>query len=263
MNRVKRVLIIAPHSSYRSPRFLDAAAKLGVETLFASEGKYSVVDVYAEGLHIDLHNNDESLRVILEEAARNPIDGVIGTDDATTELAALVAARLKLPHNPLHAVRIARRKDLAREALTRHGVPVPQHWCIDLRQPLAAQADRVKFPCVLKPLALSASRGVIRVDNQQQFLDACARIHRLLKKEDVVERDALLAENFIPGIEVAVEGMLSHGRLDILTVFDKPDPMNGPYFEESYYITPSRLAGHVLCDIRHRIGEACAAYGLN
>ena len=262
MNRAKRVLIIAPHSSYRSPSFLDAAAKLGVEPLFASEGSHSIVNAYAQGLRIDLGDSAGSLRTIVKEATRSPIHGVIGTDDATTELAALVAAHLKLPHNPPSAVRIARRKDLARKALTHFELPVPGYRCIDLRQSLVAQSDRVKFPCVLKPLALSASRGVIRVDNQQQFLDACTRIRRLLQRERADECDMLLAEDFIPGFEVAVEGMLSRGRLEVLTVFDKPDPLDGPYFEESYYITPSRLAEQVLREIKSRTHEACVAYGL-
>ncbi len=258
----KRVLVIAPHSSYRTPAFLDAANKLGVDVLFASEGKYSVVSTYADGLHIDLGDTNRALRAILKEAMRNPFVGVIGTDDPTTELAALAAQQLGLPHNPLHAVQVARRKDLARAVLLEKGVPVPSHCCIDLRRPIAPQADGVRFPCVLKPLALSASRGVIRADDREQFVQACTRIDLLLKSEGAKENDTILVEDFVPGFEVAVEGMLTGGKLSILAVFDKPEPLDGPYFEETYYISPSRLSMETLLRIQQRIDEGCAAYGL-
>lgn len=258
----QRVLVIAPHSSYRTSAFLDAAHRLGVEALFASEGKYSVVGAYADGLHIELRDTEGSLRTILRAAMQRPFAGVVGTDDSTTELAACVAQELGLPHNPLAAARIARRKDLARTCLADHGVPVPHHRLIDVRQPLAAQAEGLRFPCVVKPLTLAASRGVIRADDVDQFMQACARIGRLLETEQVEPRDHVLAEDFIPGIEVAVEGMLTAGELDVLAVFDKPDPLDGPYFEETYYITPSRLEPTIQSEIRQQLNRACDAYGL-
>ncbi|MFC1680300.1 ATP-grasp domain-containing protein [Pseudomonadota bacterium] len=258
----KRVLVIAPHSSYRTPAFIDAANRMGIDVLFASEGKNSVVSAYSDGLHIDLEDTSGALRAIHKEATRHPFSGIIGTDDLTTELAALAAQQLDLPHNPLQAVQVARRKDLARAVLSEKGIPVPDHRCIDLRQPIAPQAEGVRFPCVLKPLALSASRGVIRADNPDQFARACARIDLLLKNEGAKESDIILAEDFIPGFEVAVEGMLSRGKLSILAVFDKPDPLDGPYFEETYYVTPSRLGRQALSEIQQRIDEGCAAYGL-
>ena len=257
-----RVLVIAPHSSYRTPAFLNAANKLGVDVLFASEGQHSVVSVYADGLHIDLHDAGGALQTIIQEAKRRPFSGIIGTDDPTTEMAALAAEKLKLPHNPLSAVKVARRKDLARALLREKGIPVPNHCLVDLRRALAPQADKVRFPCVLKPLALSASRGVIRADDHTQFIHACKRIDRLLQSEQAKERDTILAEDFIPGIEVAVEGMLTGGELNVLAVFDKPDPLDGPYFEETYYVTPSRLSKDTLKKIEQRIDESCAAYGL-
>lgn len=258
----KRVLVIAPHSSYRTSAFLDAASKLGIDVLFASEGKNSVVSAYSDGLHIDLGDTAGTLRKILEQALQHPFSGIIGTDDATTELAALAARQLDLPHNTLQAVRVARRKDLARAVLAENGIPVPNHRCIDLRRPIAQQAEGVRFPCVLKPLALSASRGVIRADDIEQFVNACTRIDLLLEGEGAKESDIILAEDFIPGFEVAVEGMLCGGKLNILAVFDKPDPLDGPFFEETYYISPSRLDAETLSRIQQRIAEGCAAYGL-
>ncbi|MBI5613195.1 MAG: ATP-grasp domain-containing protein [Gammaproteobacteria bacterium] len=259
------MLLIAPHGSYRTAPFLAAAARNGIELLIASEARHSLVGAYARGLHVDLADPAVSLQTILREAQQRPFAAVLGSDDAGTELAALAADALGLPHNPVAAVRLARRKDLARARLARVGVPVPRHWLLDVTRPLAAQTEDIRFPCVLKPLALSASRGVIRADNRAQLLAAAARIQVLLANAGLAEpheRETILVEEFIPGTEVAVEGLLTRGRLDILAVFDKPDPLDGPYFEETYYITPSRLNAdtlQALCDV---VSAACAAYGL-
>lgn len=258
----ERVLLIAPHSSYRTIPFIEAASKLGVDALVASEGQHSVISAYLDGLHINLHEADAALATILQAAQARPFAAIIGTDDMTTELAAVAAQQLGLSHNPPAAVRFARRKDLARQQLARRGVPAPRHHCIDLRASLAPQAEQLDFPCVLKPLTLSASRGVIRVDNLEQFLRGCARIERLLQSEEVEERDIILAEDFIAGVEVAVEGVLRAGVLEILAIFDKPDPLDGPYFEETYYITPSRLPRATQSLLQRRIQAACDAYGL-
>lgn len=258
-----RVLVIAPHASYRTAPFIAAAHALDVEILVASEGRHSVVSAYAAGLHLDPGDARAALERILAEAARRPFAGVVGTDDATTELAARAARALGLPHNPPEAVRLARRKDLARARLAQAGVPVPRHWRIDLDAPLAAQAEAVEYPCVLKPVAMSASRGVIRADDPAQFLSACARIGRIVRDEPEPDaRRYLLAEAFVPGFEVAVEGLLRAGRLEVLAIFDKPDPLDGPYFEETYYVTPTRLAAPEREALAARVAEACAAYGL-
>jgi biotin carboxylase len=236
----RRILLIAPHDSYRTAPFLAAAKARGIEVLIASEAKYSLVSAYADGLHLDLGDTQTSLQTILREAQQRPFAAVLGSDDASTELAALAAAELGLPHNPTAAMHLARRKDLARARLAQAGVPVPRHWRLDLTLPLAAQTGDIRYPCVLKPVALAASRGVIRADNLDELTQAAARIQVLLAGaglREAEERETILVEEFIPGFEVAVEGLLTHGNLEILTIFDKPDPLNGPYFEETYYIT--------------------------
>ena len=261
----RRILLIAPHDSYRTAPFLAAAKACGIEVLIASEAKHSLVSAYADGLHLDLGDMQASLQTILREAQRRPFAAVLGSDDASTEIAALAAAELGLPHNPTAAVHLARRKDLARDRLAQAGVPVPRHWRLDLTRPLAAQTGDIRFPCVLKPVALAASRGVIRADNLDEFTQAAARIQVLLARaglREAQERETILVEEFIPGFEVAVEGLLTHGQLEILTIFDKPDPLNGPYFEETYYITPSRLDAPTQRALRETISSACAAYGL-
>ncbi len=262
---LRRILLIAPHGSYRTAPFLAAAKTRSIDVLIASETKHSLVSAYAQGLHLNLDDPQASLQTILREAQRQPFAAVLGCDDASTELAALVANELGLPHNPTTAVRLARRKDLARAQLAKAGVPVPRHWRLDLTRPLAAQIENIRFPCVLKPVALSASRGVIRADNRNELTQAVARIQVLLARaglHDTEERETILVEEFIPGFEVAVEGLLTHGQLEILTIFDKPDPLDGPCFEETYYITPSRLDTLTQRALRETISAACAAYGL-
>ena len=61
---------------------------------------------------------------------------------------------------------------------------------------------------------------------------------------------------------MAVEGLLQGGELEVLAVFDKPDPMDGPFFEETIYVTPSRQPTAVLAAVESTVGRAAAALGL-
>ena len=262
---MSRVLIIAPHGSYRTSAYVAAAHQLKLDVLIASEGKHSIVSEYAQGLHINFQDEEASLQLILQEAEKHPFTAIIGTDDSSTELAAKASTALNLPHNPLSAVTLGRRKDLARECLALESVLVPDFRIIHLQSPWQSQLDDIIYPVVVKPVALSASRGVIRADNQADLITAIHRIKSILKNEaglSAEEKQALLIESFISGDEVAVEGMLHQGELEILSVFDKPDPLNGPYFEETYYITPSRHAKEKLEQLHQVVADACSAYGL-
>jgi biotin carboxylase len=259
------VLIIAPHGSYRTMPFITAANRMGMHALIASEGKHSIVSAYAQGIHIDFQDEEQAFLHLLRASRDHYVVGVIGTDDATTELAARLAQALKLPHNDPAAVRIARRKDEARSCLSLHKVPVPKYQRIDLQQSLNDQLAQVHYPVVVKPVALSASRGVIRANNQSELLAAIARIQQLLNSIQDLEADArhyLLVEEYIQGEEIAVEGMLFRGELSILAVFDKPDSLEGPFFEETYYITPTRHRAAQQHEIQRVVQQACAAYGL-
>ena len=260
-----RILVIAPHGSYRTGAFITAAHRLGVNVLLVSEGRHSIVSDYARGLHIDPTDEDAALEVILTEAVNEPVVGIVGTDDSTTELAARAARQLGLPHNSPTAVQLTRRKDKARACLTAAGLPVPEHRSLSLEQSLQEQFEGVAYPAVIKPVGLSGSRGVIRVNNLQELKQAVQRIKTMLQREQHVDPDVanlLLLEKYIPGDEVAVEGMLRGGKLQVLAVFDKPDPLQGPYFEETYYITPSRHAHDTLDELQHTIQAACRTYGL-
>lgn len=257
-----RVLVIAPHGSYRVAPFVAAAQRLGLDIAIASEGAHAVTAHGVAGLHIPFDDPGLALARLLDEARTRPWTAVIGTDDASTELAARTAAALGLPHNPVAAVLTARRKDLARACLREAGVRVPDFWCVDLAQPLIPQLEDVVFPCVTKPVALSASRGVIRANAPRELHEACERIRRIVARETGPLRDTVLVERFIPGREYAAEGMLTCGELQVLAIFEKPDPLDGPYFEETYYITPPRISAATEEAITRQVAAACRAYGL-
>jgi biotin carboxylase len=236
---------------------------MGLEVLIGSRGKHSLTAEINHGLHLDLDNPAAAAQEILAIAARTPFAGILGSDDSTVEIAAQAAQQLGLPHNPPAAARLSRRKDLARAHLSLAGCPVPAHCLIDLRKPLKQQMHTLPWPCVVKPLNLSASRGVIRADTPAALISACQRIGRIITDAaDEFERTHVLVEEYIDGIEVAYEGYLHHGELATLALFDKPDPLTGPFFEETIYVTPSRLDSPTQSLIKRRVAEACTAYGL-
>ncbi len=200
-------------------------------------------------------------------AGRRPIRAVVGVDDATAVAAAAIAEALGLRTVSSVAATTASRDKLeTRRHLAAAGVPQPRFWPVRLDDDPARAARDVEFPCVLKPLSLSASRGVIRADDVAEFVTAFHRIAALLKREDVaVSGDAarlIVAERFVPGIEVALEGLLVHGTLHTLALFDKPDPLDGPFFEETLYVTPSRLPHATQAKIADVTARACSALGL-
>jgi hypothetical protein len=259
-----RLLLIAPPGSYRTVAYLEAARDLGVDVLVASEGRHSLVSEIAAGLHVDLHGPN-ALEVLLQANSDRPFSGVVATDDASVELASSIAQALDLPHNPPHAAKLSCRKDLSRQRLQQAGVPVPVFRVVDLEAPLTEQLQGILFPCVIKPLAMSASRGVIRADDTAAAEAACVRVHALLQESagrDPFANSHVLVEQFVPGAEVALEGLLQQGRLKVLAIFDKPDPLDGPYFEETYYVTPSRHTGVVQQRLIDCVQAACAAHGL-
>ncbi len=236
---------------------------MGLEVLIASRGAHSLTTEVNQGLHVDLEDQDAALAAILEEARTRPFSGIIGSDDSTVELAARAASRLGLPHNPPDAARVSRRKDLARAHLMLAGCPVPIHCLVDTSKPLRPQMAGLPWPCVIKPLNMSASRGVIRANNAQEFVEACERIRGIIaESNDDFERTHVLVEDYIDGLEIAYEGYLHEGRLHTLAVFDKPDPLVGPFFEETIYVTPSRLDRTEQQRVKQRVQQACAAYGL-
>lgn len=258
-----RVLLVAHHQSYRIAAYRAAAAAMGVRLTIASQGRHSIIPEIADGLHIDFEDVTAAVAQIVVAASRDSIDAIVAGDDLTLEVATRAAAKLGLSHNPLSAVGAARRKDLARDALRTSGLPVPQFTCLNLTQPIAPQIRELDYPCVIKPLAMAASRGVVRVDSEEALHAMLPRVAAIVAEAMVPdERDRVLVESFVPGGEIAVEGLLRDGRLHVLAIFDKPEPLDGPFFEESYYVTPSRLPASLLARATRRLAEGCAAYGL-
>ena len=198
---------------------------------------------------------------------RYPLDTIVGVDDETTLLAAMAARALGLPHNDVDAVRATRNKHVMRRLLAEAGARSPWFELVSLDEDPMAVAARVPFPCVVKPVFLSASRGVIRADDTTAFVAAVEQVRTILSEPEVAAaggEDArrYLVEGFIPGVEVALEGMLIGGTLKVLALFDKPDPLDGPYFEETIYVTPSRLSDEDQAQVTDATRVAARALGL-
>lgn len=266
-----RVLLLLPTRTYRATDFLDAALKLNVEVAVASEEPATTADLSPrDTLVLDFRNPTVATQTIVEFAETHPIATIVGVDDDTTMLATTASAALGLPHNPISSAKATRDKHLLRQTLEKNGVLVPNYRRFAIQDDVKKISTQVNFPCVLKPLSLSASRGVIRADNPPQFVDAFQRITKLLNtvkesKGTDTDKDSfqyLLAEDYIPGIEVALEGILLAGKLRTLALFDKPDPLEGPFFEETLYITPSRLSTQIQDELHLATAEAASALGL-
>jgi len=259
---MERALLLLPTTTYRTQAFLDAAGALGVEIVCASE-RPNVFEERAPDrlLTLDFDDPDAAAEGVRRFAETSPIDAVVGVDDRTTVVAAAIAERLGLPANPVGAAAAARNKLEMRRRLAAAGVPVPRFEPVSLDDDPAPVARARTYPCVLKPLALSASRGVIRADTPTEFVAAVERIARILAGAGDTSR-TLLAEEFVPGAEVALEGLLVGGALQTLALFDKPDPLDGPFFEETIYVTPSRLPAAVQAELATVTARAAAALGL-
>jgi biotin carboxylase len=254
-----------PNRAYRADDFLAAAARAGAEVVLATDRCHVLDEKFAwpaESIVIDYHDPEGAAATLAAKAA--DVRAVVATEGETPALvAALVAERLGLPGNPVAAARAARDKHALRAVCAAAGVPVPRFALAPVDDP----TPPLPYPCVLKPRFLSASRGVIRADEDASFAAAHARVAALLAVPEVRALDpaaarAILVEEFIPGAEVALEGLLVRGALEVLALFDKPDPLDGPFFEETLYVTPSRHAADVQRAVADVVAAAARAMGL-
>lgn len=262
-----RVLLLLPASTYRTEAFLEAAKKLGLEvTLGVERGAILPEQPTGDVLPLDFGDLERLTRIAVDYARQRPVHAVIGVDDNTVVLAAQLSAALQLPHNAVDSVSAARNKFTMRERLQAHGVPVPRFSRFSIFEDPVALARTVPFPCVVKPLVLSASCGVIRANDPEEFVTAFNRVVALLIHLGVTMTGEagrqVLVEDFVPGREVALEGLLTDGALRVLALFDKPDPLDGPFFEETLYVTPSRLPGVLQAEIAATAARATEALGL-
>jgi biotin carboxylase len=239
-----RLLLLLPTVTYRTVAFVEAARRLGVDVTVASEQPSTFERANPSGLvTLDFADPAHAAAQALAFARAHRVHGVVAVDDDTAVVAAAIAQELGLRGNPVAAARAARDKYQQRQLLAAAGVAVPRFELLAIAADPEPLASRVAYPCVLKPLRLSASRGVIRADTPAEFVAAFERVKRILEQAgcgDPASR-SILVEAFVPGREVAVEGLVTRGSLRVLAIFDKPDPLDGPFFEETIYVTPSRL----------------------
>ena len=263
-----RVLLILPTGTYRADEYLSAAERLGIEVAVASERAQALAATMGERfVEVPLDDPAEAARRIVAQARRDPrltLAAVLGVDDQGLMAAAQAAAELGLRHSPPESVALTRDKAAMRAVFEAAGVPQADFVVVDPgdASPVAAAATRLGLPVVVKPCSLSGSRGVIRADTPEDAITAAERIRAILDSEAEPRGSPLLVEQFIPGPEVAVEGILRGGLVEIITVFDKPDPLDGPFFEETFYLSPSVLPEHLLDAVRVATEDAVVALGL-
>lgn len=262
-----RLLLLLPATTYRAEEFLEAARRLNLDVTVASDriptfaGLSDSPAPFTDLLLLDFKDPEGCARTATEFARHRPVAAVVGVDDTTGVVAAAISAALGLPHNSIESVEAARNKYRMRELLRVSGVPIPPYVRFALEEDPGKLAPSVRYPCVVKPLVLSSSCGVIRANDETEFIAVFHRVAALLASLGITTRE-ILVEDFVPGREVALEGLLTGGALHVLALFDKPDPLDGPFFEETIYVTPSRLPADVQQGIATCAARAAAALGL-
>jgi biotin carboxylase len=265
----KRLLLFTAKLGYQTRSFEEAALKLGVQLVYVTDRCHQLEDPWGDrAIAVHFENPEVAAYTVMEALRGQTVDGVLALGDRPAAAAAYAARGLGIRYNHPAAVEACRSKLRMREVFRDAGLRVP--WFLDL--PISPAPEPallgIQFPCVLKPLSLSASQGVVRANNREEFLSAAARIRRLLESPEIRSTrepnlDRMLVEGYIPGREVAVEGLLTDGQLRMLAIFDKPDPLEGPYFEETIYITPSRFSGAEQRAVEECARDAARALGLS
>jgi len=261
----KRLLLIGATTGYQTRAFAEAAARVGYELVLATDRCHVLDDPWGDRA-IPLRFEDP-VQAAVKLAAEAHVDGIVAVGDRPAYIAALAAEHLGIPYNSADAVLASKDKFLARERFRAGGLLVPEFRRVAIAESAESAARDTKYPCVLKPLGLSASRGVIRANNPAEFDAAFRRIAALLAEPDIArlgdeQNRFIQVENFVPGQEFALEGLLISGRLRVLALFDKPDPLDGPYFEETIYVTPSRGSPAIQKQIIGTTERAVQALGL-
>jgi hypothetical protein len=242
------VLLFATKLGYQTRSFEAAADKLGVTLAYVTDRCGRLEDPWNDqALAVHFEVPEGAAGAVLEAQRGLPVDGILAVGDRPTLTAAYVARGLGLAHNHPASVQACRNKVRMREVMRDGGVPVPWFRAVPLQPVPEPSLLEIRFPCVLKPISLSASQGVVRANNREEFIAGATRLKGLLDSPEILatreaNRDQMLVEGYLEGREVALEALLTDGTLQVLAIFDKPDPLEGPYFEETIYVTPSRLA---------------------
>jgi len=265
-----RVLLVAATTGYQTRSFTAAANRLGIEVVLATDRCHILENPWWDSaIPVRFEEPEIAAELLVESAVvgKPDIDGIIAVADRPTLVAALTAHKLGLPFHPPSSVAACRDKHKMRGIFGQAGLLVPENCCVALERDPREIAGNKRFPCVLKPLALSAGRGVIRANNADEFVVAFERIRRILEQPEIRQfheewNDAIQIEQYIEGPEFALEGLMTHGELNVLAIFDKPDPLEGPFFEETIYVTHSRESGRIQSAIVDTTREAVRALGL-
>ena len=263
-----RVLVLSTTTGYQLRSFGEAAAKLGIEVLLGSDRCHVIDDPWQDGaVPVRFDDEDASVSAILKASEGRPLSGVIPVGDRPVELAARVARAVGVAGNPPAAAAASANKLLARAYFEAAGLLTPWHIAVPVDADPRGVARRASYPAVVKPLGLSGSRGVMRVNTEAELVAAFERLRLLLGRSDVRamrlrSEGTILVEGFMEGREFAVEGLMTRGRFRALAIFDKPDPLDGPYFEETVYVTPSLLRVDAAHEIVVEIQRATRALGL-
>jgi biotin carboxylase len=254
-----RLLIFTAKLGYQTRSFDEAARKLGVDLVFVTDRCHKLDDPWGDrAIPAHFETPDAAAYAVLEAVRGQDVDGILALGDRPAVAASYVARGRCILYNHPASVEACRSKLRMREVFREAGLRVPWFRAISHTPTPEPALLGISYPCVAKPLSLSASQGVVRANSREEFIAASTRIRRLLESPEIratrePNLDQILVEGYIPGREVAVEGLLTDGELRILAIFDKPDPLEGPYFEETIYVTPSRLA-----DAQQRGIERCA-----
>ena len=260
---MSRVLLLLPTTTYRTAAFLAAAHRLGVDVTVASEQPSTLERLNPSALlTLDFQDPEGAARRVLEFSQDWPLDAVVPVDSQVVVAAATIARVLGLRHNSTESAAAAEDKHQMRQLFLQAGVASPPFTLCRLDEDRADLAARVDYPCVVKPLSLAASQGVMRADDPQQFVARVDRLEAILACQDGDVAGEFLVEQFVEGPEVALEGILTDGALRVLALFDKPDPLDGPFFEETIYLTPSGLADDLQESIAASVQQAAGALGL-
>ncbi len=263
-----RILLFTAKLGYQTRAFDAAAKKLGVELVFVTDRCHQLDDPWHDrAMPVRFEAPEEAAHAVMQAQAGQRVDGVLALGDRPTLAAAYVARGLGIAHNHPASVEACRSKLRLREVFRDAGLPTPWFRSVPLQAIPEPALMGITYPCVLKPVSLSASQGVVRVNNRDEFLAGASRLKRLLESAEIQATrepnlDRMIMEEYLPGREVAVEGLLTGGELRVLAIFDKPDLLEGPYFEETIYVTPSRLTETEQELIKRSFVEATRALGL-
>ncbi len=267
-NMAKRLLLFTAKLGYQTRSFEDAARKLGVQLVYVTDRCHQLKDPWGDqAIPVHFESPEQAAYAVMEALRGKEVGGVLALGDRSAAAAAYAARGLGIEYNHPAAVEACRSKLRMREVFRDAGLRVPWFRSFPITPIPEPALVGISFPCVLKPLSLSASQGVMRANNRQEFLAAASRLGRLLESAEIratrePNLDQMIVESYIPGREVAVEGLLTGGTLRILAIFDKPDPLEGPYFEETIYVTPSRLPEATQSQIEKCARDAARALGL-